>query len=556
VDSAQNVNELGTARTTRRSLQDKVLDLMIERIELLNAIGTALSSERDPVRLMEAILVGAKSLTGADGGTIYLFDEKDDSLRFEILRTDSLGIALGGTSGTEVTLPPVPLHHDDGSPNRESVVAYAVLEDKTVNLADAYRAKGFDFAGTRAFDRTTGYRSMSMLTVPMRNHDQEIIGVLQLLNAKAGDGDTTIPFSAFSQRLAESVASQAAIALTRQELMEDMEGLFESFVRLIADAIDAKSPHTGGHCRRVPEIAMLLADAASESEHASLANFSLNDVQRYELHIAALLHDCGKITTPEWVMDKATKLQTVFDRVHLVETRYALLRQRAEFDRERAVLAGTDPAEAEQHFQELLTEFAGEIEFLRTANQGSEFMTAEAMARVRSIAARRWVDHTGTERSLLTEDEVDNLCIQRGTLNVREREIIQNHIVATINMLESLPYPKHLRQVPEYAGAHHERCDGKGYPRGLFQSDMSIPARIMGIADVFEALTAADRPYKKPMPMSQALTILGRMAEEGHIDPDLFRVFVRREVWRAYGEANMRSEQFDEVDIETLPGMK
>lgn len=549
------VNEIGTGGIHRRALQDRLLDLMIERIELLNRIGSALSSQRDPMRLMEAILLGAKDLTAADGGTIYRFDEAGDCLRFEIVRTDSLGIALGGAEGAPVDLPPVPLHLADGRDNLASVVACAVLQDRTVNLADAYRARGFDFSGTRAFDRTTGYRSRSMLTVPMRNHEGEIIGVLQLLNARSGDGSTTIPFSPFAQRLAESVASQAAIALTRQRLLEDMEGLFESFVRLIADAIDAKSPHTGGHCRRVPEIAMLLADAATATGNGPLADFALDGADRYELQIAALLHDCGKIATPEWVMDKATKLQTVTDRIDLVATRFAVLRQEAATTRARAVAAGADRVAAEREEADAVAALDDDLAFLRTVNRGGEAMSDAAMQRVRRIAARRWVDHTGAERPLLDGDEVDNLCIARGTLNPRERAIIQDHIVATISMLESLPYPKHLRRVPEYAGCHHERCDGRGYPRGLTRDEMSIPARIMGIADVFEALTAADRPYKRPMPMSQALTILGRMAEEGHVDRDLFRVFVRHEVYRLYGERYMRPEQFDEVDIESLPGM-
>jgi len=506
----------------RSTLSERLLDLMFERIELLNSIGIALSAETNPVRLQEKILIGAKELTLADGGTIYSFDTERQELRFEIMRTDSLEIALGGSSDKHIDLPPVKLYRDDGTPNRSSVVAYSVLEGRTINIPDAYDAPGFDFSGTRLFDERNGYRSKSMLTVPMRNHEDEIIGVLQLLNAHPPEGEGVIPFSNLGVRLAESLASQAAIALTRHKLVKDLEALFEGFVKLIADAIDAKSPYTGGHCRRVPEITMLLAEAVAGCEKGPLAEFEMSDQDRYELNIAALLHDCGKITTPEWVMDKATKLQTVFDRIKLVDTRFEVLKRDAELELLRAQRDGADPAAAERKYRNTLAQIEDDKAFLHHANLGREFMAEDDQERVREIAGRRWVGPDGDERAFLSDEEVENLCIARGTLTGTERQIIQNHIVATINMLESLPYPKHLRRVPEFAGGHHERIDGKGYPRGLTGGEMSVQARMMAIADVFEALTAADRPYKKAMKLSQALEILGRMKLEGHIDPDLF----------------------------------
>ena len=529
------------------------IDRMSEQIELLNDVGIALSNERDPVRLMERILLGAKSLTNADGGTIYSLAEGADALHFEIMRTDSLGIALGGPNKPRIDFPPVKLHRENGEPNKRAVVAYAVLENRTVNIADAYDAPGFDFSGTRAFDEKTGYRSRSMLTVPMRNHEDEITGVLQLLNARNDRGEI-IAFSETMQRLIESVASQAAIASTRTKLMKDMEALFESFVRLIADAIDAKSPYTGGHCRRVPIITMMLADAACDTIAGELCDFELDDLQRYELNIAALLHDCGKITTPEWVMDKATKLQTVYDRIREVAARYAVLKAEARVAAERRIAAGENRETVESELKRTCNEMDDELDFLRRANVGGEFMSDDHKARVVKIAERRWRDVDGYEQPLLSEEEVENLCIARGTLNDDERQVIQNHIVATIDMLESLPYPKHLRRVPEYAGAHHERVDGAGYPRGLVREQMSWPARMMAIADVFEALTASDRPYKKAMPLSRALTILGHMKEEGHIDPDLFDVFIRQEVWKRYAEEHLSAEQRDEVDMSKIPG--
>jgi HD-GYP domain-containing protein (c-di-GMP phosphodiesterase class II) len=525
-----------------------------KRIERLNAIGIALSAERDPVRLLEQILLGAKDITNADGGTIYSLGEGDE-LRFEILRSDSLNLWMGGTSGKQIPFKPVPLHCADGTPNRSSVVACAVLDGSTVNIPDAYDAQGFDFSGTRAFDRRTGYRSISFLTVPLRDHEQEIIGVLQLLNARDELG-VVVPFSETDQRLAESLASQAATALTKHQLIDGMKDLLESFIRLIATAIDEKSPYTGGHCKRVPELTMMLADAAASCPSGPMAGFSMSEADRYELRLAGWMHDCGKITTPEWVMDKATKLSAIYDRIGLVETRFAALKRDAEVVMWRTIAGGGERTAAEALFASENQRLDEEMAFLRRANTGSESMSAADQQRVRDIAQRTWVAPDGSVQPVLSEDEVKHLTISKGTLTSEERGIINHHIVATIRMLEALPYPRHLRRIPEFAGGHHERMDGKGYPKGLKREQMSVQARIMGIADVFEALTAGDRPYKKAMPLSQALAILGRMKLDGHVDPDLFDVFINQGVWLEYAKRFLKPEQIDMVDVTALPGYR
>lgn len=502
------------------------------RIAVLNRVGRALSSENDPRQLCELILQAAMDLTRADGGTMY--EVVEDRLRFVILHNHTLGLHAGVSGVRPVPLPDVPLRLPDGRENHASVIAHCVLTGQTVHIADAYDAPGFDFSGTRAFDARTGYRTASVLAVPMRDHEGVIAGALQLINARDGAG-RVVAFTDEDRELVESLASQAATARSRHQLIEEQKRLFEAFIQLIATAIDEKSPHTGAHCRRVPELTMMLAEAAARDPRGDLAGFRMDDKDRYELRIAAWLHDCGKITTPEWVMEKATKLTCLFDRIELLAARFA--------------------AAAAQR-PELADALRDELAFLRHCNLGSEQMRPEDQQRVRAIAARTWRDLDGHERPLLTPDEVENLCIPRGTLLPAEREIINNHIVATIKMLESLPFPRHLRRVPEFAGGHHERMDGKGYPRGLRREQMSVQARIMGIADIFEALTAADRPYKRPMTVSQALRILGRMKEEGHIDPDLFDVFVRSGVWREYAERFLRPEQLDEVDLASIPGYR
>jgi len=531
---------------------------LFQRLEELNAIGAALSRERNLDRLLEHILDAAKGITNADAGTLYRMTE-DQRLKFEILRNDTLSIAMGGTSGNEIPFYPVHLVGKDGQPNNSMVVAYAALHDRTVNIADAYAAEGFDFTGTRNFDRKTGYRSQSFLTVPMKNHEGEIIGVLQLINAKDRGSGQVIPFSDADQRLAESLASQAAIALTNRSLINQLEALFESFISLINAAIDEKSPYTGGHCQRVPELTMMLAEAVNRSTQGALRDFRMSEQDRYQLKIAGLLHDCGKVTTPVHVVDKATKLQTLFDRIHLVDQRFEVLKRDAEIEMLRASLAAAGDArrmaDIEREFADRVRQLDADREFLRRCNIGGEAMGAADQQRVRDIGTRnRWRAPDGQEVQFLTEDEITNLAIARGTLTSEERDVINHHIEVTIKMLEALPWPKHLKNVPEFAGGHHERMDGRGYPRGLTREQMSVPARVMGIADIFEALTAVDRPYKRGKTLSEALELLGRFKLDGHIDPDLFDVFVREKVYLEYARRFLEPEQLDPVDESRIPG--
>ncbi|MFZ2392566.1 HD domain-containing phosphohydrolase [Rhodoferax sp.] len=529
---------------------------LLGRLEQLNDIGVALSRERDITRLLEYILLAAKGITRADGGTIYSKVVGADRLRFEILRTDSLGIAMGGSASQPINFPDLPLVNASGEANDSLVAAYAAIHRVTVNIEDAYNEPNFDFSGTRKFDQNTGYRSQSFLTVPMCNQDGDVIGVLQLLNAQKPGSTEVTTFSKADQQLVESLASQAAIALSNRLLMKQLEDLFESFIGLINLAIDEKSPYTGGHCQRVPALTMMLADATAQHQEGPLAAFSMTELDRYELKIAGLLHDCGKITTPVHVVDKATKLQTLFDRIALIDTRFEVLKRDAEIAalrRQLALRPGVDEA-AERiglvDLNEQLDTLDAERRFLRTANSGGEFMSDAAVARVQHIGSHyQWRDPDGQQTNFLSVDEIDNLSIRKGTLTLAERDTINYHIEATIKMLEKLPWPKHLQNVPEFAGGHHERMDGKGYPKGLLREQMSVQARIMGIADIFEALTASDRPYKHGMKLSQAISIMVKMKKEGHIDPDLFDVFIQQGIYLRYAQEFVNPNQIDPVEL-------
>jgi HD-GYP domain-containing protein (c-di-GMP phosphodiesterase class II) len=528
---------------------------IVERLDLLTEVSVALGDGHDIDTFLDRILKVAKSMTNADGGTLYRPSSDERSLCFHISLNDSLELYQGGASGKPIDLTPIPLYDDHGNKNLASVAAYAANFHQSVNIADVYRADVFSFSGMRSFDQAFGYRSKSILTVPMTDHAGELVGVLQLINAVDRETGEIRSFSDTDQRFIEALAAQAAVALTNQQLVMQMERLLESLVNLINIGIDEKSPYTGRHCQFVPELTMMLAEAVHETNAGPMAAFRMSDADRRELWLAGLLHDCGKITTPVHVVDKATKLETIFDRIHMIDTRFEVLLRDAEIRALRAQCEpGADRAAIAEGMHAEQACLRADRDFLRHANVGSEGMSPADQERVRAIAAYRWTGPDGSPRDLLDEDEVRNLTVRFGTLNDDERKIINNHIVVTIRMLESLPWPKHLKNVPEYAGGHHERVDGNGYPRGLTREQMSVPARVMAIADIFEALTARDRPYKKGKTLSESLHILGKFALNGHIDPDLFDIFVREKVYLKFGRKNLDPSQLDAVDEAAIPG--
>ena len=568
-------------------------------------IGIALSAERNFNRLMEMILLEAKEICNADGGTLYIRTD-DDKLKFEIMRTDSLKIALGGTTGKAIAFPPLNMFDPTTKqPNHMSVATHAALTGTSINIPDAYEAKDFDFSGTRKFDAGTGYRSKSFLTVPLKNSQNVVIGVLQLLNARDRATGAVIPFSAEIQPVIEALSSQAAVALDNSQLLAAQKRLLDSFIQLIAGAIDAKSPYTGGHCLRVPELTLMLAKAACDSRDGPFRDFSMTEDQWYELHLGDYLHDCGKVTTPEYVVDKSTKLETIYDRIHEIRTRFEVVKRDAVIEYLRALLDQPENADAlRRSLEERLAKLDDDYAFVAECNIGGEFMAPEKVERIKKVASMTWkrtlddrigIAHEELKRKQRTpapelpvdeplisdreehifprapspyyapdnpwgfkmdvpkheynRGELYNLSIGRGTLTAEDRFKINEHMVQTIRMLNELPFPKHLKAVPEYAGGHHETLLGTGYPKRLKKEDMSIPARMMAIADIFEALTAADRPYKKAKTLSESIKIMYFFKKDQHVDPELFDLFLTSGVYLEYAKKFLKPEQIDTVDI-------
>ncbi|MFC1672272.1 HD domain-containing phosphohydrolase, partial [Planctomycetota bacterium] len=394
--------------------------------------------------------------------------------------------------------------------------------------------------GTRKYDSKTNYRSTSMLVVPMKDHEGSVIGVLQLINALADDGTTPAPFTVWHQETVESLASQAAVALNNASLITELEKLFDALITLIGTAIDEKSPYTGGHVRRVAELAMDIARAINARAEAVIGGDRLNAPELEELRIAAWLHDLGKVTTPESLLNKANKLEKIVDRAELITLRYEIARLNATFRTAADALKNGEHAvlgERKDALDAELQELEEEEEFVLSWNAPDKSPDDDAVRRLHEIARKR---------ETITEDELESLCLQKGTLTEEERRVIENHATVTRRMLGQLPFPRSLASVPAYAGSHHEKLDGSGYPEGLDADEMPLQTRILVVADIFEALTAR-RPYKKPIPLAKAVAILEAMADEGQLDRSVIQTAQKYGVFLNYVTRKFERGEVDRV---------
>ncbi|MBC8287350.1 MAG: GAF domain-containing protein [Nitrospinae bacterium] len=504
------------------------------QIKKLSDIGRALSGVYDLNTLLEMIVDQARNFTNADAGTLYIVE--DNTLRFQIVQNDSLKIRMGGKTGETIPFPPVEL-------KESNVSAFVALKGVSVNIPDVYDTDLFDFTGPKKFDSSTGYRSQSMLVVPMRNHDNDVIGVLQLLNATNPTSNQVIAFSQDYENLCESLASQAAVSITNAKLISNMTELFEAFVKVMATAIDEKSPVTGGHIRRVADLTLTMADVIHEMEDGPYKDITFSPDQIYELRIAAYMHDIGKVTSPVEIVEKAKKLQTIFDRIQYIRLRMAYISQKIILEGQNTQIKilqnGAEPEKLkalEKETTDKLEEIKEIREFINKCNEPGEFLDDEILERLRGIAQKTYIDDAEEEQPFLTEDELVNLSIRRGSITEAERKKMQDHAAVTLRMLKQIPFTKKLKNIPDFAGAHHEFINGKGYPLGLKGDEIPFEGKLMAVTDIAEALTASDRPYKKAMPLETVYRILRSMAEKEELDNGLVELFIEKNVYKRYQE--------------------
>ncbi len=559
---------------------DSAMDLMKSTINKFIKLINSLAGEQDLDALLKSITQETMLISKSDAALIYLMDEQDDLLKADFLcDKDNKQVKVTGLPTLNVENAESML---DGNHKSRIIQLRKDKKNKLTPILDVFAED-----------------SLTAILLPLKNRNDEIIGLLCLINKNA-----TSSSDINNIEFIEALSGFAAVTLESRQLLNMQEALLQAFIKLIAGAIDAKSPYTGGHCTRVPEITLMLAKAACDSREGKYKDFDLSDKQWEELSIAGWLHDCGKVTTPEYVVDKSTKLETIYDRIHEVRMRFEVLKRDAEIACWQRIAGGGDEAQLLQDLEKQNKELDDDFAFIAECNVGGEFMADENIARLQSLAAKTWLrtldDNLGLSweelnrkdknsnplpieeklladkpEHLITRHETDkiaednrwgfkldtpeykynrgeiyNLSVKKGTLSEEERYMINGHMIQTIIMLNNLPFPKNLRDVPLIAGSHHETMDGKGYPKKLVMTEQPETARMMVIADIFEALTASDRPYKKAKTLSESLRILSFMRDDKHIDPDLFDLFLTSGVYFDYAKKFLSEEQLDDVNIE------
>ncbi|MCB5271157.1 MAG: HD domain-containing protein [Candidatus Cloacimonetes bacterium] len=544
-------NTLNMVVETISSLAEEQL----KHIQQLTKIGQSLSSETDLSKIFDMILDEGVAFTKADGATIYRVNDDATALEFEIVYNGSMKVRQGGSHGA-VNWKPVPLYSDDGSPELSHIVTAVYHKKQGLCFDDVYKAEGYDISGTISFDKNSNYRCEAMLTIPLKDHEDTVLGVIQFINPLDAAGEVTI-FNDEHRAMLSSLASQAAITLSNRKLIESLENLLMEFMRSIATAIERKSKYSSNHITRVALLTDMLAERINEAKegHYSEIKFSENELK--EISMAGWMHDVGKIITPEFVMDKSTKLERIMDGVELVKERLSHLKTL--FKYLKLSLSDDDYVKfVKEHLGEDVTDVTLYLDdathFVQELNIGGEFVTDEVLAKMETLAAINF-EYEGETYLVLDELDRKNLSIRRGTLNSDELKIMRAHVAITWEMLSQLSFPKKYKNVAFYAATHHEALNGTGYPRGLNAGELPLPSRIIAVADIFEALTSADRPYKTPKPLSDSLKIMAFMAKQGHLDPDLIDFFLDSGLYLEFAKQHMDVAQIDTVDIPFLKSL-
>lgn len=550
----KNASELTSRDKLNRMLEQIVQQVngfaqeQLDHIRSLTKIGISLSVEQDLSKVFDMILEEALLYTKADGATIYSLSSDKRFLEYQIAYNNSLGLRMGGSGGEAITWPPIAMYHDDGTPVLNYMATYVAHTGEPQRVDDVYTQTKFDNSGTRRLDKNNNYRSKSMVAIPLKDHEQEVLGVIQLINAMDADG-VVIPFTEEHMAMLTSLASIAAIIMTNKKLIDGLENLLYEFIRSIAHAIDRKSRDTGNHINRVAILTEMIAGAINQSSKGVYRGTSFSHEELKEISLAGWMHDLGKIITPEHVQNKSTKLETVFDRIELIRTRFKLVEMAIRKDVQRCIY------KRDHHNRRILESMVqnlkADLKFLERINTGHVWMSDRELSHLKEIFSFRYTTH-GETFFLLTNNEYENLRIRIRTLHPSEIQIMRDHAKVTNDMLNRLTFPKKFRNVPVYAAAHHEKLNGKGYPLGLKGDEMPLQARIIALADFFEALTSADRPYKKGNKLSESLRIIAVTVRMGETDPDLFDLFLDTGLFRHFARDYVAPSQIDEVNIEEI----
>lgn len=473
------------------------MGLTVQNFKDILNVGIQLTVEKDGNKLLNTIVEKGMQITNCDASTLYLYE--DDVLKFRIMRTVSQNVCRG-KDGEEITdIPPVPF-------KEENVCAYTAIHRKVVNIEDVYNSDEFDFSGPKRYDAMTGFRTQSMLVIPVENNTGELIGVLQMMNAQDEDGNV-IPFDPQYEIIIRSLGSLAAIELTNIQYVQEIKEQLHSFVEAMATAIDERTPYNGSHTRKVAEYATVLARKINEKYQLGETEEFFDDDRMERLQLAALLHDIGKMIIPRSVMNRATRLD---GDMAALEDRIALLKCYYEIDYLKQKIT-------EQEYTEKETLLDDIIEFVHRIDSVG-FLQEEDFNRVQELATMYYEKQDGEKVYYITERERVCLSVRKGTLTDEDRKIMESHVTMTAKILSKVHFNKNYLDVPRWAAEHHEYLNGSGYPNHISGEQLDVETRILAIADIYDALTASDRPYKPPMPKAKACAILHSMVEEGKLE--------------------------------------
>ncbi len=519
-----------------------------KHIKQLIHIGESLSAKNSLVNIFILILDEAMDYANSDGGTIYVVSNDKKYLDFKLTYSKSLGLKMGNVD-SPITWPSISLFNKDDSPNMNYMVSYVYHTKESKTFEDVYKQKLFDNTGTQEFDTRNKYRSESMAAIPLINHEDEVMGVIQLINAMDKDSKV-IPFGKDHIVMLNSLASQAAISLSNSRLIENLEELLLQFIKSIGSAIDRKSKYTAGHVKRVATLTEQMGKRINEVEEGYFTDIFFSNDQLKELSMSGWMHDIGKIVTPERIMDKSTKLEKIIDRIEIIKIRCDLLKQVIKKDINKMRSDGILTEEKKHELINISKQIDYDISLIEKMNFGVEKFSDENKKEIERIYSFSYVSE-GNEYKILSDDEVMNLKISRGTLTEDEFAVMKDHAQVTWEMLSTLQFPKKYENVPLFAASHHERLDGSGYPNNLPEKNIPLQARIIAVADVFEALLS-ERPYKKGKKLSEALKIIAYMAKDHQLDKNVVDLLLDSGLYLSFARNIVKPDFLDDVDMKGI----